>query len=61
MQIEMRYMHLASLLGLLRLIAHVIAINPGQLGIRLNPQLGRKEKFVFNAIAMFEDDILATW
>ncbi len=51
----------AQLLLLLSFVAHAFAINPGQLGLRLNTGLAQTGKFVYNSIAQVEDDILATW
>ena len=45
----------------LRFACEVLAINAGQLGIQINPGLASKGKYAYNAIAQFQDDILATW
>ena len=46
---------------LLGFVAHALAINPGQLDLRINTGLADNQKYVYNSIAQFEDDILATW
>ena len=42
-------------------VIQVLAINDGQLGLRLNDGLANHGKYAYDAIAQFQDDILATW
>lgn len=51
----------AQLLLLLGLVAHTSTMNPGQLGLQLNIGLAQMGMYVYNEIAHFEEDILATW
>lgn len=41
--------------------SQILAINPGQLGLKINAPLAEKGKYVYNAIVQFEDDIQNKW
>ena len=46
---------------LLFFLTHTLAIDPGQLGLRINAGLANDGKYVYNSVVQFEDDIEVTW
>lgn len=49
------------LIVLLSLVVHVITIDPGQLGLKIDVDFARNGKYFYSAVAKFQDDVLATW
>ena len=58
---NMRIATFTHVLAFLCFASQILAINPGQLGLRINAPLAENGKYVYNAIVQFEDNIQDTW